>query len=278
MIDNTKSIDLYKSIKASNTQRIFHHWHASSIAECPRSHYYKRLGIKGLNDPTAAKVIRWGAGHLLEEMIRPHIEAVYGNTASNARYTDKTLDLTGEFDNLVLADNRLVEIKSVHDMAFIERGDILGLKEKTGTQTSRTGKETNTWGIKKSPYLHHELQNHAYVLLLQDQGITITGIDYVYISLSGRICVYSTAVQPELLKNVTDRLSMLNQAWQTKTPPPCICTPDHPLYDGVMRWCDYKTETTCCSLKLLDTLEADTCCGAGVDEQGRCKECKEITV
>lgn len=252
MIDHNKAVDLYKSIKASNKTRVFEHWHASSIAECPRSHYFKRIGVKGLNDPTASKVIRWGAGHLLEEMIRPHIQNVYGETATNARYTNKDLDLTGEFDNLVLADNRLVEIKSVHDMAFLERGELLGLKEQTGTQVARTGKETKTWGLKKTPYLHHELQNHAYVLLLKESNIEVKGIDYVYISLSGRICVYSTDVQPELLKNVTDRLSALNKAWKSQTPPPCICTPEHPLYDGVMQWCDYRTETSCCSLKLLE--------------------------
>lgn len=250
-MNNDKSIALYTAIKDSNERRVFEHWHASSISDCPRSHYYKRLGVKPLNEPSAALVIRWGAGHLLEEMIRPQIETVYGKTKSNERLTSEKLNLTGEFDNLVIKDNRLVEVKSVHDMAFIERDGKTYLKENTGTM-QRGGREVNTWGIKEKPYMHHELQNHAYVLLLAEQGIKVSGIDYVYISLSGRIVVYSTEVQKELLDNVSARLSMLNKCWKEKTVPPCICDPKHPLFKGVMEYCDFRNQETgeCCSLEL----------------------------
>jgi hypothetical protein len=251
-MNNDKSVALYQAIKDSNERRVFESWHASSISDCPRAHYYKRLGVKPLNDPSAALVIRWGAGHLLEEMIRPQIETVYGKTESNQRLTSKTLDLTGEFDNLVLSDSRLVEVKSVHDMAFVERDGKTYLKEKTGTM-QRAGREVNTWGIKETPYLHHELQNHAYVLLLGEEGIDVKNIDYVYISLSGRIVVYSTEVQKELLDNVKARLDTLNKAWKAKKPPVCICSPEHNLYESVTKYCDYKNQETgeCCSLELL---------------------------
>lgn len=251
MLANDKSIDIYKAIKASNKERVFENWHASSIAECPRAHYYKRLHIPVLSDASASKMIRWGAGHLLEEYIRPHVQAVYGDTKSNQRYTSEKLNLTGEFDNLTVKDNRLIEIKSVHDMAFVDKNGISGLKENIGTSVNRYGKESNVWGIKETPYLHHELQNHCYVLLLAEQGIKVTGIDYVYITLSGRLAVYQTEVQEEMLDNVRSRLKMLNEAWETKTPPPCICNPEHKLYAPVMQYCDYKTEQDCCSLKLI---------------------------
>lgn len=250
-MNNDRSIALYQSIKAGNERRVFSHWHASSISDCPRAHYFKRLGIKPLQEPSAALIIRWGAGHLLEQMIRPHVEAVYGKAASNDRMTSKELDLTGEFDNLILQGNRLVEIKSVHDMAFIERDGKTYLKEQTGTK--QWGQKTvKTWGAKETPYLHHELQNHSYVLLLKEQGVEVEGIDYVYISLSGRIVVYSTEVQQKMLDNVTARLNVLNEAWKTQTPPDCMChLTEHPLYDSVLRYCDYRTEDGCCSLELL---------------------------
>lgn len=251
-MNNEKAIELYQAIANSNERRVFKAWHASSIAECPRAHYYKRLNIDTLTKPTAAKVIRWSAGHLLETAIRPSIEAVYGETKSNERYSSNKLDLTGEFDNLVLSDSRLVEIKSVHDLAFIERDGKTYLKENTGTMM-RGGRQVNTWGIKETPYLHHELQNHAYVLLLAEEGIKVSHIDYVYISLSGRLVVYSTDVQDELLNNVKARLNALNKSWKEKKPPVCICKPEHQLYSGVMQWCDYKNIETgeCCSLDLL---------------------------
>lgn len=253
-MNHDKSIELYKAIKNSNERRVFEHWHASSISDCPRAHYYKRLGIAPLKQPSAALVIRWQAGHLLEEVIRPHVEAVWGKSASNERMTSDKLDLTGEFDNLILNGNRLVEIKSVHDMAFIERDGELFLKEQTGTK--QWGQRiVKTWGKRDKPYLQHELQNHSYVLLLAEQGTQVEGIDYVYISLSGRIVVYSTQVQKDLLDNVRARLKVLNDAWATQTPPDCMChLTEHPLYEGVLKYCDYRNEenSTCCSLKLVE--------------------------
>jgi len=249
------SIKLYQAITDSNERRVFEHWHASSLAECPRAQYFKRLGVEPLSTVTAAKVLRWKAGHLMEEAIRPIIAKVYGETSSNKRYISKKLDMTGEFDNLVLAGNKLVEIKTVHDMAFIEKDGIVGLKENLGKKTFSTGREVNTWGVKQTPYLNHEIQNHGYVMLLEEEGIKVEGIDYVYISLGGRIVVYTTQVQPELLQNVTTRLNLLNEAWRTKTPPPCICMETtHPLYENTMKWCEFRDEAnnTCCEIKLSE--------------------------
>lgn len=254
MINKELSIKLYQSILDGNKERVFEKWHASSIAMCPRAHYYKRLGIPTLTKPSAAKVIRWSAGHHLETAIREHVENVWGKTESNVRMTSKEYDLTGEFDNRVIEGDRLVEIKSVHDMAFIERNGEATLKEKVGTKTLANGKEQFVWEPKTTPYLAHELQNHAYVILLKEQGIDIKGIDYVYIALGGRICVYSTEVSPEYLNNVKERLKVLNEAYKTKTPPVCMChLKDHPLYDSTLQWCDYKDEAngTCCDLKLV---------------------------
>jgi CRISPR/Cas system-associated exonuclease Cas4 (RecB family) len=261
MLNNEKAIEMYEAIRDSNQKRVFEHWHASSIAECPRTQYFKRLGVPSLREVSGAKVIRWQAGHHLETAIRPIIEAVYGATGSNERMTSEGLDLTGEFDNIVLKDNRLVEIKSVHDFAFIERDGVLSLKEQVGTRKTRTGKEFKVYEPKNSPYLNHELQNHAYVLLLRELGKEVTHIDYVYISLSGRLVVYTTEVDERKLKNVKTRLEVLNNAWKTQTPPECICTPEHPLWDSTMQWCDYQERddngnvVSCCNLNLLEGMK-----------------------
>ena len=255
MINNDLSVALYRSISEANKPRKFEHWHASSISQCPRAHYFTRLGIPRLelNKPTAARLLRWGAGHHLEKEIRPHVEKVYGEVKSNERITSEKLDLTGEFDNLVVTGSRLVEIKSVSDFAFIQRDNQVSLKEATG-QKNKWGKDE--YRPKTTPYLGHELQNHAYTLLLEEMGVKVEGIDYVYLSLNGRIVVYRTEIQPELLSNVKRRLQALNEAWKSKTPPDCICKPTHPLFDSVMSWCDYRTEAGCCDLKLIKENES----------------------
>jgi hypothetical protein len=249
-VNRDVSIALYQSIKDDDAERIYECWHASAIAMCPRAHYFKRLGVPETQEPTSgAKLLRLRTGHLMEEVIRAHIKKVYGDTWSNGRYTSADFQLTGEFDNYVPAQRRLVEIKTVHDMAFIDEGGVTTLKEDTGERTK--------WGRpvykpKLTPYLHHELQNHTYALLLAELNVGVRAIDYVYLSLSGRVVVYSTEVQEKLLDNVGKRLSALNAAWEQQEPPACICKPPHPLWDGVMAWCPYRQEgKPCCDLNLI---------------------------
>lgn len=257
MLVKDLSVDIYKSVADSNEQRVYERWHASSIADCPRAHYYKRLGVKPLSTPTGGKVIRWGAGHMLEEMLRPHIAKVWGGTTSNVRNTSDKLDLTGEYDNLVLGGDTLVEVKSVSDWAFYKgpiTSDIV-LKQDSG--------EKNKWGRpayvpKEEPYVHHVLQNHAYVLLLAEEGTKVKNIDFVYVSLSGLVCVYHTEVREKYLKWVKDRLTLLNKAWEGKEPPECACDPEAPLWGPIYQWCDYRQGNKCCSLDLDFTKEETT--------------------
>jgi hypothetical protein len=247
-ISRDTTIKLYQSIANANEERVFEHWHASSIASCPRAHYFHRLGIPTLTKPTGGRVIRWGAGHHLEAVIRPHVEAVYGATMSNDRMTSEKLQLTGEFDNYVIEGDRLVEIKSVSAWAFVTRNGETSLKQATG-ELNKWGK--NTFEPRQEPYISHQLQNHAYVMLLAEQGKEVKGIDYIYISLDGQLVVYTTQVQQKYLDNVSKRLEALNEAWETKVPPVCICRDDHPLYQEALQWCDYKEEGKCCSLSLI---------------------------
>lgn len=244
MINKETSIALYQSVKDTNEERIFTHWHASSIAMCPRAHYFKRLGIPETAEPiTGAKLLRLRAGHLMEAVIRDHIHHVYGEVWSNIRYTSEDLQSTGELDNYAPKQRRIIEIKTVHDLAFLEVDGITSLKEATG-KLNRWNKPV--YQPKLTPYLHHELQEHNYALLLAELNMGVDGIDYVYVSLSGRIVVYSTEVQKKLLENVGKRLEALNHAWESGEPPECICKPTHPLWDGTMQYCPYRQEGKPC--------------------------------
>lgn len=254
-MDKELTIKLYQTIIDNDKPRVFENWHCSSLAECPRTQYFKRLGIEPLpqNRPSAAIMLRWQAGHNMETAIREHLKSLYPDLISNKRYVSKRYDLSGEFDNLAITDKTLIEIKTVHDYAFIQRDGETYLKEQDGLMPNGNKK----WKAKLTPYLHHEIQNHAYVLLLEEKEIFIERIKYIYISLSGRIVVYDTVVQKDLLTNVKERLKVLNTAWQKKQPPMCICgAHDHPLYEPVMRYCPYRTEDGCCDLRLTETKNA----------------------
>jgi len=230
---------LYNEIRKANEDRIFECWHASSIADCPKAHYMKRLGIKPTDVAGAGKMLRWKAGHLMEEAIRPFIEALYPDVKSNIRLYSEEMDMTGEYDNYSEKEKTIFEIKSVHDFAFAykKKGD-------------------SRFHIKDSkPYLNHELQNHCYVKLLREIGKPVDFITYVYITLDGRIATYKTEVNESLLREVDDRLNILNTAWEAKTPPQCICHEGHPLWKSTMQYCSFKEGDKCCEIKEVQDVQ-----------------------
>lgn len=246
MINNSLSIRLYQAIQDANEERLMELYHASSMGMCPKAHWMRRKGIETLNKPTGAKILRWQAGHNIETAIEPYIKSVYKDVVHNERFTSEELQLTGEFDFYDRDTKRIIEIKSVHDMAFKEDQGTLGLKEQIGNWPNGNKK----WALKKNPYLHHEMQEYCYYLLMKEKDIEVVGVDYVYISLSGRICTYVTEIDPagEVASLTTGRLRLLKDAWDNQIAPRCIChEEDNPLYDGVLKWCDYRQGDTCCT-------------------------------
>jgi hypothetical protein len=250
MINNELSKKLYLSISEANEVRILKNWHCSSMAECPRSHYFKRMGVKTVNVPTAAKMLRWQAGHIIEEVIRPHLLKMYPDLKSNVRLRSKKLDLTGEYDNYSEEVRTIFEIKSVHVFA--------------PKNIEREGK----------PYLNHEYQNHTYKILLSaddtevlvdkekdlwvplEKPLQVESITYIYIALDGRIIVLDTKVQESIVANIQKRLEILKAAMEG-TIPPCLCKETHPLWKSTTQYCDYQEKgKECCRVELLNKKEA----------------------
>lgn len=217
------NIKLYQEINKANEPRVYESWHASSLAQCPRAQYMMRVGIEPVVKPTASKVLRWEVGHKIEEAIRPYLENLYPNLGSNHRIKSMNLDFTGEYDNYNHDTKELIEIKSVHPFA-------LKHLEKEG-----------------EPHPHYQLQQHGYVLLLRGE---VEAINYIYIGLDGYIMTFRTEVKDDYIENVKTRLKILNKAWKNKVPPECICNQkDHPFYNSVMQYCQYKKGRTCCNIE-----------------------------
>lgn len=225
---------LYDNVRADNQERVFERFHASSIADCPKCHYMKRLGIPAITSAGGGLILRWKAGHIIEAVIRPYLENIFPDLQSNVRLESDTMDLTGEYDNYSEAEKTIFEVKSVHVNAFRYR--------KVGEDRYHIRDD--------KPYLAHELQNHCYVKLLREIGKPVEFITYIYIALDGRIATYKTSVSQQLLDEVDKRLHILNTAWATKTPPQCLCGDEnHPLYKGAMQYCQYKEGDKCCVIK-----------------------------
>lgn len=176
---------------------------------------------------------------MIEAEIRPHLLALYPHLTSNQRLYSKQLDLTGEYDNYDPDSKRLIEVKSVGPRAV---------------KYKRVG-ETRYHLRDEAPYLAHEWQQHSYVLLLNEIGIEVESITYLYISLEGLLVPYTGKVKPDMLKAVTERLRALNVAWTTKTPPDCICDKEHEMWGSSLQFCDFRTKENCCDLKLIEEVK-----------------------
>jgi hypothetical protein len=243
-------IKLYNAINESDKPREVNHWHASSIAKCPRALYFERKGIPGLkeNEAGGGKKLRWRAGHAIEATIRPELEKIYPKLLTNVRFTNEELDLTGEFDGYDPESRTLISVKSVHDFAMKTINGDTGLKENTGKTNARGN---IVWALKKEPYIHHQWQEHAYVLLMQPGTWEVGQITYVYITLGGLIDTYTTPVIDEILKRVSDKVTYLNEAWSAQIPPVCLCYEGLEMYQVTDQYCAYRTASGCCDEKLL---------------------------
>lgn len=236
-MSDTLASFIYDSVEADNKPRILEQWHCSSIAECPRAQYFKRLKFKTLRRPTGAKILRWEAGHKIEEVVRPHLQKHYPHLKSNVRYTSKELDLTGEYDNYSEENKTLIEVKSVIGHAF----------------RKRYSGDTRYHLRDEQPYLSHLYQNHAYVLLLREQGLPVEQITFLYVTLDGLICSYTVSVDGDIISAVKKRLDVLKTALETNQPPDCLCYAEHPLYKSCTQFCDFYNAGTkvCCDETLL---------------------------
>lgn len=242
-------------------------WRASSLASCPRAQYFKRKGVEPLRKLTKARELRNQAGHYMEAAIRESLKRIYPNLVSNVRFKNEELNLGGELDNYDPDSKQLIEIKTI------------GVRAPRYRRVAEDRHHLKEDG----PYLHHELQQHVYTKLMHHPETEVTKnedgsyqllvdwsakiggkfeverISYVYITLEGLIITYTTEVKPEVVAMVDKRLSILNEAWDTQTPPVCLCHDlSHPLWPGQMRWCDYRKDTSkpvddphCCDLNLM---------------------------
>jgi len=258
------SIKIYQAIADNREPRRVERWHASSIAKCPRALYFERKGVEPLpeNLPGGGKILRWGAGHALEGALRPHLTSVYKDLQANVLLRNETLCLGGEYDAYSPSEKELISVKSVHDYAMITRQGRTGLKERVGTNDF--GKAI--WDFKSEPYLHHQWQEHAYILMANhpdtfvydretkqksEHNLEVEKITYIYITLSGLIDTYTTPVNPEILERVEGKVNYLNECWENEELPVCLCHEGYEMFKMTDQYCDYRSATGCCDESLI---------------------------
>lgn len=173
-------------------------WHASGVGSCLRGQYFQRLGVEpdeGFDDRTL-RVFQ--CGRLFEDWVvdlikkRDDIE-VLDDEGKQIYVRDDDLDVSGYVDLMVEYEGKkkIYEIKSKHSKSF--------------------------WYMKRDgkPMRHHEYQLWIYLKLLEiEEG------GLVYVSKDDlAILEYPVFLEDRKLeKEVTERLRLLNKAWEEKDP------------------------------------------------------------
>ena len=234
-----------KWVEDSREEKVYESWRASSIGGCPRSHFYRRLGIKPTTPPNKTSLRKFAVGDTFHKLIQDVATAQqlgkevgsYAVEVEQEVY-DKELDLGGRYDLLVHKDGKriLFDIKTVHSQAFWRL-------EKSG-------------GTVKDQWPHYWKQLGAYMLMLKNAGTPVDEGRILLVSKDDLVTKeVSYLLTPELEQSVRDEVGMLNDHWEKQSLLPCTC-------EGWKReYCSYGVDTgtkkvvECCPEELYDNFK-----------------------
>lgn len=215
-------------IKASE-QKEFNSWRCSQIGRCPRSHFYKRLGIAPVKETTDRLGRVFSVGDVFHGWIQDIATKYTVNVNGSVLYKaeaevevfDKELDLGGRYDLLIDAKGEkiLFDIKTVHSNKFTHMAD------------------------EESPDWHYQMQLAAYMTLMKKLDTPVDKGRILYVSKDDlRTLELTYFLTPEKEKAVLDEVALLNKHWADKTLPPCTCDdPTHKTdWQRKSAYCDYS--------------------------------------
>ena len=181
-------------------------WHASSIGNCLRGQYIKRLGILPEPEMDARKLRVFDVGNQMENWVVELFRGKFPGAQTQVRIEDKKLNISGYAD---IVNGSVYEIKTKHSKAF--------------------------WYMQKEgkAMRHHEYQVWLYLRVLNiPNGIIcylskddMTTAEYI-VELSNK----------ELEREVLKRIGLLNVAWKDQN---INLLPLQEDTDWTAKYCDY---------------------------------------
>lgn len=214
-------------------------WRASSIGQCLRSHYFKRLGIEPTIPLTDITLRKFEAGNIFHDFIQgiteKEVDKLGGVVSNEVEMLDNELDLGGRYDMLIELDDKriLKDIKSQHSGMFHK------LQREAKELTKEDTSEGRQRGMKEAfweKYPHQVMQLAAYMVLLKRAGQPVDEGVIVRVSKDDlSLAEVHFELTDELEKRVLDEVALLNKHWKEKTLPYCTCSES----DWGVKYCSY---------------------------------------
>jgi hypothetical protein len=206
-------IDDYLIAESKKVRDYGEYWSASSAGYCMRKVIFERLGVPKNNEDARRQRV-FTSGHIFHEWIQEITKAAGVSVAQEVELQDEDLMIRGHFDDLILADDKLIlyDYKTVNSRSFM-------WAKKNGNAMSHFHRmQLGTY-----VYMLKNTTNPDLVPTLEDlpdlAEARILKIEKDALMMGEQKLLWS----PDLERDVVQYWKTLNGYWKKQTLPKCTC-------------------------------------------------------
>ena len=206
-------IDDYLIEESKKVRDYGDYWSASSAGYCMRKVIFERLGVPKNNEDARRQRV-FTSGHIFHDWIQELTKAAGVSIAQELELQDEELMIRGHFDDLILADDKLIlyDYKTVNSRSFM-------WAKKNGNAMSH----------------FHRLQLGTYMYMLRkglnerlfDYKMQMMGLEEARILKIEKDALMMGEQKlewtPDLERDVVQYWKTLNGYWKSQTLPKCTC-------------------------------------------------------
>lgn len=231
-------VDDYMLEKAKEERNYGNYWSASSAGYCQRKLIFERLKIPKTSSDDARLMRVFEVGHIFHGWMQDITKKAGFSIASEIELQDEELMVRGHFDDLILADGKLIlyDYKTQNSRAFTYQ------KGKPMSHYHRMQLGTYMYMIRGETDTMRFLKTGSYDKLAEARILKISKDDL-------RMTEQQLMWTPELEVEVKTFWGSLNRHWSNKTLPPCTCADREGGFMAKETYNPYFYDGEPCSLK-----------------------------
>lgn len=206
-------IDEHLLAEAKKERDYGEYWSASSAGYCMRKLIFERLGVPKNNEDARRQRV-FTSGHIFHDWIQEITRNAGISIAQEVELQDEELMIRGHFDDLILADDKLI----LYDYKTVNSRSFMWAKKNGNTMSHFHRMQLGTYMYMLKNTIMPELVSKLEVLPDLKEA-RILKIEKDALMMGEQQLMWS----PELEKDVVSFWRTLNGYWNKKTMPKCTC-------------------------------------------------------
>ena len=220
-------IDDYLLAESKKVRDYGEYWSASSAGYCMRKVIFERLGVPKNNEDARRQRV-FTSGHIFHNWIQEITKKAGISIAQEVELQDEDLMIRGHFDDLILADGKLIlyDYKTVNSRSFMwakKNGNAMShfhrLQLGTYMYMLREIGKTHKYRTAKFPEYDGKTFNYEEYDVSDLSEARILKIEKDALMMGEQKLLWDA----ELERDVTQYWKVLNGHWKAKTLPKCTC-------------------------------------------------------